>query len=281
MASGVSPDAGQQLPAVQRAEAFAQGPPRVPSRFLRYLLGIIVVLGAGGVGLDRAFSAMGLNPSSSVSSPPSTSPDSPALPAAGPPGTAAPLASGEPALMDLTRLDARPAPAISLSTAPGTPLNLDQLRGKVVVLSFFNEPCNDICPIVAAEMAQADVYLGRYAGSVEFVTIDSDPLSPGKWPSVVRVFGGRPAPANWMFATGTLSQLNRAWVAYGVTVDVVRSSQAVTHSDLLYFVDPTGRLRYMSTPFANEVSAGEYTLPAETVSRWAHGMADVAIGLLT
>lgn len=277
--SGVVPEPRQQTPVLPRAEAFAQGPPRLPGRFVLYLLGCILVLGVGGVALDRVFSAVGLNPSASPSSTPSAAPGSPGT---APPPSAAPafLAAGETALMNLTRQDAKPAPPVSLSTAPGTPLALDRLRGKVVVLSFFNEPCNDICPVLAAEIVQADLDLGRHAEHVEFVTIDSDPLSAGKWPSPARVFGNRPVPSNWIFATGSLSQLNQAWVAYGVTVDVVKSSDAVIHDDLLYFVDPTGRLRYASTPFANEVSAGKYTLPAETVSRWAHGIADVATGLL-
>lgn len=277
--SDVAPGTGEEMPHPTRADLFAQGPPRFPARFLLYLLGCVIVLGGGGVALDRAFSAAGLNPSSSQPAP-TASTTSTGPPVGTPPVSAAPVAAGEPALMDLTQLNPRTAPPIPLSTGPSTPLGLDRLRGEVVVLTFFDEPCTDICPVIAEEITQADAYLGPAAGRVRFVTVNSDPLSADKWPDPARVFGGRPAPPNWMFATGTLAQLNRVWTDYGLTVDVVRSTGAVTHSDLLYFVDPTGKLRDVSTPFANEVAPSAYTLPPETVARWAHGIADVAMGLL-
>jgi hypothetical protein len=63
-------------------------------------------------------------------------------------------------------------------------------------------------------------------------------------------------------------------------VDVTKSSGSVSHNDVLYFVDPSGRLSYLTTPFANQVSAGRYTLPAPEIARWGHGMAELATGLL-
>lgn len=277
----MAPGTGGEMPHPTRADLFAQGPPRFPARFMVYLLGCVVVLGGGGIALDRVFSAAGLNPSSSQPSA-LTAPSTSTGPSPGTPSvSSAPVPAGEPALMGLTRLAPRTAPPIPLSTGPSTPLALDQLRGKVVVITFFDERCTDICPVIADEIAQADTYLGQNAARVEFVTVNSDPLSPDRWPDPARVFRGRAVPANWIFATGSLAQLNRVWTEYGVSVQVVRSTRTVTHSDLLYFVDPTGRLRDVSTPFANEVSPSDYTLPPETAARWARGIADVATGLLT
>ncbi len=182
--------------------------------------------------------------------------------------------------MGLTDAGSKAAPPLPLSAGPDHPLSLTAFAGKVIVVTFFDEPCDDICPVMTSEMATADAALGPLAGRVEFVTVDTDPLTVEQWPSSGQLFGGRPAPSNWTFASGTLQELNRAWMDYGITVDVYRSSGRVTHNDRMYFIDPSGRLRYLSTPFANETSSGRYTLPAGTVAQWGQAIAGVASGLL-
>ena len=284
---------------VSRADAFAQGPPGLPKALALYTVAAVLALGVGGLLLGRVFSAVGLNPtpapktssgatSSHSATPVTATPSSPPVAPSIPSGSPAPssraalpgVSAGDSALMDLTDVGPKPAPQLSLSAGPGRPLSLSQFSGKVVVVTFFDEPCDDICPVLASEITSADAALGPSAQRVAFITVDTDPLVAAKWPSSSRIFAGRPAPTNWTFASGTLQQLNHAWLEYGITVDVFRSSNTVTHNDLMYFIDPRGRLRYLSTPFANELSAGRYTLPAETIARWGHAIADVTTGLL-
>ena len=235
-----------------------------------------MVLGFGGLLLGRAFSALGLNP---TPSPPTASSG---LSGSSPSTPPAPreISAGDRSLMGLADAGSKAAPPLSLSAGPGLPLSLAEFSGKVVVVTFFDAPCDDICPIMASEISSADAALGSSAGRVEFVTVDSDPLAVQKWPSAVRIFAGRPTPSNWTFASGTLQELNRAWTDYGITVDVYRPSGRVTHNDRMYFIDPNGRLRYLSTPYANETSSGRYTLAPGLISRWGHAIAGVADGLL-
>ena len=269
-----------------RAAAFAEGPQRIPRRFVRYLVAGLVIFALGGVLLNRVFTAAGLNPVGTPPTGPAAPTPAPTIASPGGPPAQLPapvsgsVAPGHSALMSLSTLAAKPAPAISLTGGDGRAVTLQDFVGKVVVVSFFNGKCNDICPVLGSEMAQADHDLGSRAGQVEFVTVNSDPLSPLTRPTAQQVFGAGAAPANWVFASGTVQQLDRVWSAYGITVDVVRSTGAETHSDLLYFIDPTGRLRYVSTPFANESSNGVYGLPPQTVSSWAQGISEVVTGLL-
>ena len=44
------------------------------------------------------------------------------------------------------------------------------------MLTFVNAECNDICPVLADEIAQADRLLGPRAASVDFVVVNTDPL---------------------------------------------------------------------------------------------------------
>jgi cytochrome oxidase Cu insertion factor (SCO1/SenC/PrrC family) len=193
---------------IDRLEAFVRGAPRIPPRFTLWLLGAFVVLGLGGVALDQGLTAVGLNPTAPVVT--SGSPTS--LTAAGPDPTAsgqsptvvsAPIPASESALMGLSSLSGRAAPPIALSTTNDGHVGLQQYRGMVVVISFFDATCDDICHVLAAEMAQADADLGSGAQHVAFLTVNTDPLSTDRWPPPSQVFAGLKPAANWTFATGT------------------------------------------------------------------------------
>jgi len=57
-------------------------------------------------------------------------------------------------------------------------------------------------------------------------------------------------------------------------------AESVAHNDVMYFISPTGRLRYRATPFANEDSSGAFSLPSPSVARWGQGIATYAGQLL-
>jgi cytochrome oxidase Cu insertion factor (SCO1/SenC/PrrC family) len=264
-----------ERPNVDRKAAFARGAPDIPRRFVWAVVGVLVVLGGGGVLLERGLTALGLNPSTGpVSTPTVTATTVPALPR-----SAGPIAAGGPALMNLTDLGAPAAPAISLVDAAGRKVSLTGFRGRVVVLSFFDARCDDICPILGAEIIRADDALGPASRGVAFVTVNTDPLAPQMTAAPARVFAGQAPPANWTFLSGTLHQLDQVWSAYGVSVDVDRSSGVVSHNDLMYFLSPNGRLRYLATPFANETTSGSYSLPAAVIASWGQGIARVTVEL--
>ena len=85
----------------------------------------------------------------------------------------------------------------------------------------------------------------------------------------------------WYFLTGTLPQLNPVWKAYGVSIEVQKSTQIVSHNNVIYFIDPKGRLRLRATPFANENSTGMFSLPLSTETRFPSGIASSVKSLLT
>jgi len=85
-------------------------------------------------------------------------------------------------LLGLTRYpvaDRVPAPTISGTTLDGTPLNIEKLRGKIVVLNAWAswcEPCKTELPVLVAEAAAADA---AHPSSVEFVGLDVNDTEPG------------------------------------------------------------------------------------------------------
>lgn len=59
-----------------------------------------------------------------------------------------------------------------------------------------------------------------------------------------------------------------------------RDGRLVSHNDFLYFIDPSGRLRFRATPFAYESTLGTFSLPVGPEATWAAGIASRAKALL-
>ncbi|MCU1491228.1 MAG: alkyl hydroperoxide reductase/Thiol specific antioxidant/Mal allergen [Acidimicrobiaceae bacterium] len=278
-------EAQAPLSGAERSAAFAAGPPKVSRRTLVIGGAVLLALALGGTLGERLFSAVGLNPrgagpthgttATRVASggvPPSAFRALPKITA--PPGGKA-LA----AYMGTQALAPSKAPRFALVDQAGQRVWLAGERGRVVVLSFFDSACNDICPVLGHELARADSALGARAARVEFVTVNTDPLTTSL-ASDHKAVGrsGLSSLSNWEFLTGSLSQLDRVWKAYGISIEAASNGQ-VAHNDLLYFLAPDGTGRYRVTPFADETSQRAYVLPPATQARWAAGIAAYAASL--
>jgi protein SCO1/2 len=265
---------------VDRAAALRAGSAPIPRKVTYWIIAGFAVLGLGGVLIEHFIGNDGVT--ARVATPPTTlagtsltAPPTPAAP------SAPPIGASPSAFIGLSRLSGAPAPAVSLQRPDGTPWTLAQARGRVVVLGFFNAECNDICPVLAAELTQADQLLGPKSGSVDFVVVNSDPsetsLSPPP-PALTRA--GLSGLANVTFLNGALPDLNRVWAGYGITVAVDNTTRVVTHSDIIYFIDPGGRLRMSATPFADEDRLGRFTLAPDSIQKFAQGTAQAAESLV-
>jgi cytochrome oxidase Cu insertion factor (SCO1/SenC/PrrC family) len=272
----VSPPA--RLTEAERAIAFSNPPPRVPRKAVIGIVAACLVLGFGGLVVDHFFggaSKVGLTAtpgatSSSLAGPPGTTPD---------PG----LASSIAAMMDLRAGSGRQAPAFSLLERPHRIVSLSALRGKVVVLWFFDSSCDDICSVAEREIARsiADLADDHVAGRVAVLAVNTDALDTSL-ASTARVERDmRSAGSAFALLTASLPVLDRVWKAYGVTVEAQAASGIVSHTDLVDFVDPRGALVAQATPFANETGQRRYSLPAATIRRFAFGVASEADHLVS
>ena len=66
--------------------------------------------------------------------------------------------------------------------------------------------------------------------------------------------------SNWLYLTGSDSELLDAWNAYGVQVQVEPAGSMIAHSDLAYVIDPTGHERVVldSSPPAGSVGTASF-----------------------
>jgi cytochrome oxidase Cu insertion factor (SCO1/SenC/PrrC family) len=140
----------------------------------------------------------------------------------------------------------RPAPDFSLVDQNGRHVTLARLRGKVLAVTFLDPVCTSDCPIIAQEFRQADAMLGASASHVEFIAVVANPIYRSV--AVTRAFDraeGLDHLSNWLYLTGSVTQLERTWDDYGVQVAVEPAGAMIAHSDLAYVIDATGRTRYV------------------------------------
>jgi cytochrome oxidase Cu insertion factor (SCO1/SenC/PrrC family) len=181
--------------------------------------------------------------------------------------TAPPSARSALGLVDLRRA---PAPAFALVDQRGRRVSLAGLRGRVVVLEFMDPRCTDICPVVSGELAGAARRLGNRARDVAFVAINVNQYheSVADVAAFSRAHGLSRLPG-WHFLTGRTSTLRRVWKQYGVAVQPSRDGDVI-HSSLMYFLDRSGRERWLAMP----------TRSKSVASGWSDGIAQVAKSLL-
>jgi protein SCO1/2 len=267
-------------PQIDRPAALAEGAPRVPANFIWWILGAVLILSLGGLIGEHLLSAAGFNASSTTTT---TAPNPMRVSPGDTPAPAAvnhALGAALPQFMGLTTPSPRPATGFSLTDQNGQPVAVPTNDRRVVVLTFFDAPCNDMCPVLAAELKRADTDLGAQASDVEFVSVNTDPnalAASAADPAGARGLAGLP---NWHFATGPLATLNTIWTAYDISISVNAKTGLEAHSDVIDFIDPGGFLRYRATPFADESSNGSYSLSAAAEARWSQGIATYAEKLI-
>ena len=81
---------------------------------------------------------------------------------------------------------------------------------------------------------------------------------------------------SWHFLTGPYPSLRAVWQDYNVAVEAPSPNADIIHSSVMYFIDPRGRERYLASPMVDHTSAGSSYLPADQLTAWGQGIAQVA-----
>jgi cytochrome oxidase Cu insertion factor (SCO1/SenC/PrrC family)/thiol-disulfide isomerase/thioredoxin len=163
------------------------------------------------------------------------------------------------------------APPFALTDQHGKPMTLAQFKGRSVVLTFNDDRCQDLCTLLAQDVLAANRDLGAAATSVVFVSINANPYYPGigavkSWTDDHGLGG----TGNWVFGTGSPSQLAATSSDYGVPVEVDPATQDVTHGAEIFFIDPAG----------HEAAVGQFGTESANTELFAHAMAQMAVDVL-
>jgi cytochrome oxidase Cu insertion factor (SCO1/SenC/PrrC family) len=142
-----------------------------------------------------------------------------------------------------TALDV-PAPDFQLTDQNGQAVSLASLRGKVVLMTFLDPVCTTDCPLIAQEFKQAGVLLGSADSKVELVAIVANQTYRSV--AFTRAFDrqeGLNTVPNWLFLTGSLSQLGQVWLQYGITVMDLPAGAMADHNDTAVVIDRSLHVR--------------------------------------
>ncbi len=190
---------------------------------------------------------------------------------------AAPAAPGiSSAAADLLQLDplgnaATTAPGYTLTDQHGRTITPATFRGRSVVLTFNDDECEDLCTLLAQDVALADHDLGTATSRIAFVSINANPYHPavsdvGSWSDT----HGLGHAANWYFGTADPATLTSVAKAFDVPIELDAAKQSVVHGTEIFFIDPSGVERAL----------GQFGTDSASTAPFAHTMAQEAVDLL-
>ena len=104
----------------------------------------------------------------------------------------------------------KPAPPLALRDSLGHPVNLDQYRGKAVLVTFIYDHCPDICPLMVGNLHTAQAQLGPEAQKLQIIAVSVDPR--GDTPSTVKAFLREHRMTGRMeYLIGSRPELEKVW----------------------------------------------------------------------
>jgi protein SCO1/2 len=144
-----------------------------------------------------------------------------------------------------------PAPEFTLTNQDRKRVALNEMRGKVLAITFIFASCADTCPLLTAKMVGIQNALGSEFGSkVYFVSITVDPERDT--PATLKEYaeGHKANTAGWAFLTGTPAEIRDVAKRYGIYYKKTPRGD-VDHTFLTSVVDGNGTLRvqYMGVKF--------------------------------
>lgn len=155
-----------------------------------------------------------------------------------------------PALEGAVLTPPMPAYDFQLRDQDGRIVSLGGLRGKVVALTFLYARCPDYCPLIAEQLSRVHAQVGPLGDRVAFVAVSVDPA--GDTPEAIRQFLDAHHVAGVLtYLRGTAAQLRPVWAHYfvasdakdGVSAGGAAAPQAVSHTTIVYVIDPEGQVR--------------------------------------
>ncbi len=185
-----------------------------------------------------------------------------------PTATGATLATN-PYLDPGTWLGKRRAPNFTLVGQTGQSVSLSQYRGKAVILAFTDAECQTICPLTTQAMVDAKQDLGKAGDQLQLLGVNANWKST-QIDDVLNYSELHGMMGRWQFATGSATQLERVWKAYGVDEEalVTKADNQIDHVAALYIIDPEGRERVLFTTYPSYASVPQFgQLLAQDVSR--------------
>jgi protein SCO1/2 len=138
----------------------------------------------------------------------------------------------------------KPVPPLKLDDSLGKPVNIDDYRGKAVLVTFIYDHCPDICPTIVSNLRAAQNELGPQATDMQVIAVSVDPK--GDTPQTVKKFLADHLMTGRMeYLIGSRPQLEQVWHNWNIVSKSDPSRKdpdAVEHSALIYGISGSGEI---------------------------------------
>lgn len=168
-----------------------------------------------------------------------------------------------PTLAKATLIDpGKPVPPMTFVDDQGQPFGPEQLRGHWSILFFGFTSCPDVCPTTLALLAQVEKKLAdlptEQRPHIVLVSVDAKRDTPERLAQYVKSF----SPTFTGVTAGDQEAVEEFALKLGVPVAISPlpdGNYTVDHSAAIFFVDPSGALRALSsTPHNVAIIAEDY-----------------------
>jgi protein SCO1/2 len=133
-------------------------------------------------------------------------------------------------------------PPLKLRNYLGQPVDIDQYRGKAVLVTFIYTHCPDVCPLITANLRVAQNLLGaKQAAKAQVIAVSVD--AKGDTRNTVAAFlAAHEMTGRMQYLIGSQQELARVWKAWGVGSERdAHNPDVVEHSGLVYGITGSGK----------------------------------------
>ncbi len=136
----------------------------------------------------------------------------------------------------------KPAPPLVLQNSLGKTVNLNQYRGKAVLITFIYTHCPDTCPLIVSHLRLAQEELGAKAKQLQIIGVSTDPR--GDNPKTVGAFLRKHLMTGRMqYLIGSRKHLQRVWKDWYIIAKAAPGPKdRVGHSALVYGISASGKI---------------------------------------
>jgi protein SCO1/2 len=134
------------------------------------------------------------------------------------------------------------APPLALHNYKGEMVNINQYRGKAVLVTFLYTHCPDVCPLIASNLRVAQNMMGQAESSkAQAIAVSVDPR--GDNPKTVAAFlAAHGMTGRMQYLIGSARELAPVWKAWGVGSEQdAQQPQFVNHTGIIYGVSAAGK----------------------------------------
>jgi protein SCO1 len=134
------------------------------------------------------------------------------------------------------------AAPLVLHDSLGHLVNLDEYRGKAVLVTFIYTHCPDVCPLIVSHLKTAQALLGPKAKHLQIVAVSTDPR--GDTPKTVAAFlKAHGMTGRMQYLIGNREELGHVWKDWNIVAKPAKAGRdLVEHSALVYGIAADGKI---------------------------------------